>query len=191
MEIRIYVANLGAYNAGVLIGEWIELPMDGEELGKRLEAIVAAVDNHGERYGEETAIHDYEAPWTISEYDLLETVNGIAERIAALSAEGDLIEAVLCYYGSDVDTALDVLENGEYTEYSSCQTMGDVAYGIAEDSGDVNTLDASQINGVGYSAYVDWDRVGRDMEINGTFVQYGGGYDNRGTYTGGYIEIHN
>lgn len=85
---RIYVADLAAYNAGWLHGEWIAL--DGltvDELRERVEAILA----EGTRlYGRETcsvheefAIHDYEGfgPIRVGEYDTLETVLGHAERM--------------------------------------------------------------------------------------------------------------
>jgi hypothetical protein len=39
MEIRIYVANLAKYNDGFLVGEWIDLPMDEDELEAKLDEI--------------------------------------------------------------------------------------------------------------------------------------------------------
>lgn len=179
-EIRIFVANLGAYNAGRLIGEWIDLPMDEETLQDRIGDILNHRDESDELYGEEVAIHDYEAPFTIGEYDSVLGVNETAERIAALSEDdAAVIEAVLGNF-HDADEGLAKLESGEYTIYSGCDDMSDVAYEVAESSGDITTLDASKINGVGYAAYIDWECVGRDMEINGTFV----------SYDGGYVEIH-
>ena len=39
-EIRIYVADLAAYNNGFLIGEWVSLPQEQEIIDKQIEAIL-------------------------------------------------------------------------------------------------------------------------------------------------------
>lgn len=35
--IKIWLGDLGAYNAGKLIGEWLELPMDARELTAKID----------------------------------------------------------------------------------------------------------------------------------------------------------
>lgn len=37
--MNIYLTNLGKYNEGQLIGEWVELPVSNEELQKVFERI--------------------------------------------------------------------------------------------------------------------------------------------------------
>lgn len=37
--MKIYITDLTAYNAGTLVGKWIELPMDKEELAERLDEL--------------------------------------------------------------------------------------------------------------------------------------------------------
>ena len=37
--LRIYLTNLGKYNEGQLVGEWVELPVTEEELEKVFERI--------------------------------------------------------------------------------------------------------------------------------------------------------
>jgi antirestriction protein len=188
-NIRIYVANLGAYNAGHLIGEWIDLPMDADSLQERLVAIVAAVDDDGDVFGEEWAIHDYEAPWSISEYDNVQSVNDLAERFDALDeTDGDVIAAVLDNY-SDGEEGLAVLESGDYTVYGGCRDMGEVAAEYLEQTGGLDGVPAH------LQRYIDYDAYGRDMEIEGTFIPYRGTYTigkyGSSTYGGGYVEIHN
>ena len=34
--LKVYVANLGKYNEGELVGDWISLPVENEELEKFL-----------------------------------------------------------------------------------------------------------------------------------------------------------
>ncbi|NCB82667.1 MAG: antirestriction protein ArdA, partial [Bacilli bacterium] len=71
-EINIWVSNLGKYNEGILQGAWFTLPTEMSEIRKKI--------GLNERY-EEWAIHDYEAPFKISEYDDIGTLNEIAELI--------------------------------------------------------------------------------------------------------------
>lgn len=89
--VEIYVANLEAYNQGVLKGEWITLPTDEEILIKELEEIG----------GEEQAIHDvYDTiGLNITEYTNIKELNNFlkelnksnyTEEIKAL-LEGDYI----------------------------------------------------------------------------------------------------
>lgn len=64
--LKIYIANLGKYNEGELVGKWVELPCeDLDEVLKEIEVV------DGTAY-EEYAIHDYESDiegLNIGEYD--------------------------------------------------------------------------------------------------------------------------
>lgn len=51
--MRIYIANLGKYNEGELVGAWFTPPVDYDEMAERI--------GLNDRY-EEYAIHDYELP---------------------------------------------------------------------------------------------------------------------------------
>lgn len=78
---RIYVADLAAYNAGYLHGEWIDLEdLTLDDVHERVQAILT---EGTKRYAKETlsvheewAIHDYEGfgPIRVGEYDSLETI---------------------------------------------------------------------------------------------------------------------
>lgn len=35
-EMRVYVANLGKYNEGELVGAWFEPPIDYDEMAERI-----------------------------------------------------------------------------------------------------------------------------------------------------------
>ena len=80
--MNIYLTNLGKYNEGQLIGEWVELPVSNEELQKVFERI-----GINEEY-EEYFIADYECGfYEVGEYENIDTLNGIAERIEELDEE--------------------------------------------------------------------------------------------------------
>ena len=65
-EMRIYIANLGKYNEGELVGAWFTPPVDFEEVKERI-----GLNDEYEEY----AIHDYELPVEIDEYTPIEEVN--------------------------------------------------------------------------------------------------------------------
>ena len=96
--IKLYLANLGKYNEGILKGEWVELPLSETELEEVMVNIgVAHYDKEGnfvpyvietdekgyEYVYEEYAIHDYETDLniSISEYSSLDNLNAIAENV--------------------------------------------------------------------------------------------------------------
>ena len=64
-EMRVYVANLGKYNEGELVGDWFEPPIDYDEMAERIGL---------NEFYEEYAIHDYELPFEIDEYTPIEEV---------------------------------------------------------------------------------------------------------------------
>ena len=64
-EMRIYIANLGKYNEGELVGAWFTPPVDFEEVKERI-----SLNDEYEEY----AIHDYELPFEIDEYTPIEEI---------------------------------------------------------------------------------------------------------------------
>ena len=49
-EMRVYIANLGKYNEGELVGAWFTPPVDYDEMAERI-----GLNGNYEEY----AIHDY------------------------------------------------------------------------------------------------------------------------------------
>lgn len=77
---RIYVANLGDYNAGRLIGRWIDVDgLDAEDIAEEIATMMVEEDAEGEEY----AIHDYDdfGPFKVEEYDSLERVAALAKAL--------------------------------------------------------------------------------------------------------------
>ena len=74
-EMRIYIANLGKYNEGELVGAWFTPPVDFEEVKERI-----GLNDEYEEY----AIHDYELPFEIDEYTPIEEVNRLCEMVEDL-----------------------------------------------------------------------------------------------------------
>jgi len=74
---RIYIACLASYNAGYLHGAWIECD-DLETLLKGRDQVIKTSPVAG---AEEWAIHDYELPFAVSEYESFTTIIEIIEFI--------------------------------------------------------------------------------------------------------------
>ncbi|SER43166.1 Antirestriction protein [Pseudomonas cuatrocienegasensis] len=76
-DIRIYVADLAAYNAGHLHGTWVDATQELEAIQAQVDAMLAASPVQG---SEEYAIHDYEGfdGYPLGEYEGLQTAHEIA-----------------------------------------------------------------------------------------------------------------
>ena len=65
-NFEAFVTNLGKYNEGMLVGEWVKLPTTEEEMQKVFERIgIGKQDEFGQPY-EEWFITDYECRSTVS-----------------------------------------------------------------------------------------------------------------------------
>ena len=78
-DMQVYIANLGKYNEGELVGAWFTFPIDFEEVKEKI-----GLNDEYEEY----AIHDYELPFTVDEYTSIGELNrlwgngiGITRRI--------------------------------------------------------------------------------------------------------------
>jgi len=67
-EIRIYVADLAAYNNGKLHGVWIDATQDLDDIQEQINAML---EKSPEGFAEEYAIHDDEGfgGYSVGEYD--------------------------------------------------------------------------------------------------------------------------
>lgn len=87
-SLKIYLTNLGKYNEGELVGEWVELPVDEDELEEVFKRIGISDEPDADgRIYEEYFITDYESDidgLTVDEYESLDRLNEIAEAIENL-----------------------------------------------------------------------------------------------------------
>ena len=157
--MNIYLTNLGKYNEGELVGEWVQLPISNEELQKVFERI-----GINEEY-EEYFIIDYECDfYEISEYESISTLNEIAEKIDNLDEEQEqVVKLLMSECGYDLDDAIEKAENGDYRIYSNCDNMTDVAYAVVEECDYLRNVPET------VARYFDYEAFGRDLGIEGSF----------------------
>lgn len=149
-DIRVYVADLAAYNNGKLHGVWIDATLDSEDIISQVKTMLA---QSPEPDAEEWAIHDYEGfgSYGLSEYESFKSVSEIAGFIAEYPAIAD----ELLNYFSDLEDARKAAEEN----YSGCySSLADYAQELTQETRDVPES---------LSFYIDYERMGRDMELSG------------------------
>ena len=101
-NFEAFVTNLGKYNEGALVGEWVKFPTTQEEMQKVFERIgIGSKDEFGQVY-EELFITDYECPLHgvvryAGEYESLDKLNYLCwpSRRAGQVGSGK----ACCHYG--------------------------------------------------------------------------------------------
>ena len=119
-DFEAFVTNLGKYNEGMLVGEWVKLPTTEEEMQKIFERIgIGKQDEFGQPY-EEWFITDYECPIygvqkMLGEYESFDKLNYLAALIDELSlSDQEKLVAVMeagCDEVSDIDDLINLTFN--------------------------------------------------------------------------------
>lgn len=186
VAFRAYVANLGKYNEGEILGEWVSFPLDDEareDLLIRLklahrddsgELVSGYQDSTGAIY-EEYIILDYDSDEEFptdkfGEYASFDELNDHAERFAAFDDCEKLAFRAAVEEFYNLKEAFEKVENGDYRVYYNCDTMADVAETYADETCMLNEIPEH------LRYYFDFAALGRDMEIEGTYVYIDGNY---------------
>ncbi|MDL2324526.1 antirestriction protein ArdA [Ruminococcaceae bacterium OttesenSCG-928-A16] len=191
--ISAYVTNLGKYNEGELVGEWLPLPTTTEKVQEMLGRI--GID--GIRY-EEYFVTDYDVYVDglydhLPEYANLDELNYLAVCLEELDKwDFEKYEAVLesGMQVSSVGDAINLTDNMDCFEYlQGVHDEGDLGYYWIEDSG------CYDLKGMGnLASYFDYEKFGRDIALDegGTFTNSGyvtGGRDNFTEFYSGIEDI--
>ena len=160
-EIRIYVADLAAYNAGHLHGVWIGACDDIGDIWEQIKTMLAASPVED---SEEHAIHDYEGfgGYALSEHAGIETAHEVACFIAEYPDFGG---ELLNHFGGDLEEAKAAAEE----DYCGCyQSLADYAQELTEETTQIPK---------NLTYYIDYERMGRDMEMSGEVLTIATGYE--------------
>lgn len=150
-EIRIYVADLAAYNNGKLHGVWIDATQDLDDIQDQINAMLA---ESPEGFAEEYAIHDYEGfgGYSVSEYEGIQTLHEIA---CFIEEHPDLAGELLSHFGGHLEDAQKAMEENYSGRYKS---LADYAEELTEGTSQIPE---------NLAFYIDYERMGRDMELSG------------------------
>ena len=151
--MEIYLTNLGKYNEGHLVGEWVHLPVSSDDLKGVLDRI-----GINKEY-EEFFITDYECDYIkIDEFDSLANLNILAEKLESLSDVDKLIlEYFIQYENMGINEAIECFDEGNYSYYCDVMDELDLGYRVAEDW-DIPEYLAN---------YIDYEAIGRDYTCSG------------------------
>lgn len=154
-DMAVYIANLGKYNEGELVGGWFSFPIDEEDVAERI-----GLNEHYEEY----AVHDTDNfPMEIDEYISIEELNRMYEMIQDFPEEVlDNLDAFKSYFGSVEELAENL---DRITCYYGCETMADVAYHFAYELNTLGDIPPAMEH------YLDCEAYGRDLEIEGYFIE--------------------
>ena len=172
-----FITNLGKYNEGDLVGEWVKFPTTAEEMQKVFERIgIGQKDEFGQPYEE----------WFITDYDCY--VDGLYDKLGEYENLDEL---------NYLASKLDEMSQGEYEQFQAAMEIGDHAGSIQEiinltenldcydvypdihDHDDlgryyIEELDAMQVP-EHLRNYIDYEAYGRDiaLEEGGEFTDFG------------------
>lgn len=135
--IKGFITNLGKYNEGELVGEWIEFPIDEEELSEVLERIgISPKENEDGICYEEYFFTDWDIDYDckFGEYISIEEMNEIAERCEVVERRKgvNVLKSILEYQGYTLEEALDTYEGSGY-EYYDGYSLKSFAEELADD----------------------------------------------------------
>jgi antirestriction protein len=164
---KIYVADLAAYNNGMLVGEWLDLSDydDGSEVMDAIQDLLSQWSEESGEEREEYAIHDYENfdSNLYSEYMGEETFDKVIKAYKLSEEKGvpmSVISHIITEYDpDDVEEWYDEHFEGEYNSDT------DLAYGYIDMIGGMERLKQDTLE-----QYFDYEAFGRDLAYDYTEI---------------------
>lgn len=153
--MRVYIANLGKYNEGELVGAWFIPPIDIDDMKEKI-----GLNSEYEEY----AIHDYELPFDIGEYIPISEINrlcALAEELQGTPIEREIKAIQQAFFGSFEELVEHV---DDIICYPDCNDMADVARYLIEETGTLSEIPDF------LRRYIDYESYGRDLEISGFYL---------------------
>lgn len=182
--IEDYVTNLGKYNEGTLVGEYLKLPASTEDV----QAVLKRIGVDGVRY-EETFITDYETDIPglydcLGEYESIDELNYLVSLLDDMDT-GDMERfAAAVDYGEHTGSVKELINLAQnldcYDFYPGVQDEEELGHIYIED------MDALEVP-EHLRNYIDYATYGRDvaLEESGHFTK-----DGYVLYTGGFTEVY-
>ena len=172
-----FITNLGKYNEGELVGEWVKFPTTAEKLKEVFKRIgIGQKDDFGQPYEE----------WFITDYDCY--VDGLYSKLGEYENLDEL---------NYLASKLDEMSESEYAQFQAGMEMGDHCGSLQEIINLTENLDCYEVypdihdyDDLGryyieeldvmqvpehLQNYIDYEAYGRDvaLEENGTFTDQG------------------
>ena len=172
-----FITNLGKYNEGELVGEWVKFPTTAEELKKVFDRIgIGQKGDFGQPY-EEWFITDYDCYVgalydKLGEYENLDELNYLASKLEEMG-QGEYAQFQAAMevgdHSGSLQEIINLTDNLDcYDLYPSIQDYDDLGRYYIEE------LDAMQVP-EHLRNYIDYEAYGRDvaMDESGDFTDLG------------------
>lgn len=153
-EMQVYIANLGKYNEGELVGAWFHFPLDFDVIKERIGL------NHDY---EEYAIHDYELPVRVGEYESISHLNKIYDCVQKL-ADTPLLPATQALINEWFGDLEELVEHADDINYYTVGSMEDMAFELVESGALFGEVPAM------VQTYLNYAAIARDLEIDGNYL---------------------
>lgn len=155
-KIKIYVADVAAYNAGFLHGQWIDATQESEDVQYQTGEMLK---KSPVEFAEEYAIYDFEGyeGYRLGEYDGIEKAHKVAAYIEEHGKKG---AALLEYYGDDLEEAEKAMTERYAGRYAS---LADYAQELTEETATIPEHLAD---------YIDYEKMGRNMDLSGDVLSF-------------------
>lgn len=132
-----FITNLGKYNEGELVGEWVKFPTTAEEMKEVFKRIgIGQKDDFGNPYEE----------WFITDYDCY--VDGLYDKLGEYENLDEL---------NYLASKLDELSDSEYAQFQAGMEMGNHSGSLQEIINLTENLDCYEV----YPNIEDYDDLGR------------------------------
>ena len=132
-----FITNLGKYNEGELVGEWVKFPTTAEEMKEVFKRIgIGQKDDFGNPYEE----------WFITDYDCY--VDGLYSKLGEYENLDEL---------NYLASKLDEMSDSEYAQFQAGMEMGDHCGSLQEIINLTENLDCYEV----YPHIEDYDDLGR------------------------------
>ena len=132
-----FITNLGKYNEGELVGEWVKFPTTAEEMKEVFKRIgIGQRDDFGQPYEE----------WFITDYDCY--VDGLYDKLGEYESLDEL---------NYLASKLDEMSDSEYAQFQAGMEMGDHCGSLQEIINLTENLDCYEV----YHHIHDYDDLGR------------------------------
>lgn len=159
IEFKAYVTNLGKYNEGELVGDWVSFPIDEDDFEDVLEQIGISPEY------EEWFVTDYDCSlngfdWReLGEYPSYEKLQEFGLLLDSIT-DVDSVENVYEVTGN-LEEAIEGLERGRYYYYPGIKNARDWGYKLVELSDGVENLGIDTIEN-----FFDYEALGRELDLD-------------------------
>lgn len=163
--IKVWLGSLSAYNAGALVGEWVSLPKEIEELQEIIVNInKEAIKVRGVFNPEEVDIFDYESEIDGLFRELegmgLMQMNEMASKLDEMN-DHEIKELVAISESiGNIEDSIESLTDGDYIAIHDVENEFILGYKY------VNELDGMEVP-AHLEGYIDYEAIGRDMTYEG------------------------